>query len=72
MSIEKDIHKVLTLKEAAQILGVAPSTLRTRILNGEFNSDEYRKTDGTIILSKSAVEARKDTFRIRIPKNNLK
>jgi hypothetical protein len=59
------IHEVITLKEACRILDVAESTLRTRVLKGEFEPWEYRKADTIILFTKKAIEARADNFRIR-------
>lgn len=60
------INSVITLSEASEILGVADSTLRMRVLKGDyFESWEYRKAGGTILFSKEAILSKKDTFRIR-------
>lgn len=59
------IHEIITLKEACRILDVAESTLRTRVLKGEFESWEYRKADTIVLFTKKAIEARVDNFRIR-------
>ncbi len=60
------INSVITLSEASEILGVADSTLRMRVLKGDyFESWEYRKVGGTILFSKEAILSKKDTFRMR-------
>lgn len=65
LPISEIINNVLTLKEASKILGVAESTLRTRVLKGEFDKWEFRKSGGIIIFSKIAIESRIGIFRKR-------
>lgn len=65
------INEVITLKEAAKILNVADSTLRTRVLKGDFESWEYRKADTTILFVKRAIEARVKNFRLRQVQKNI-
>lgn len=59
------INSVITLKEACKILNVSESTLRTRVLKSEFENWEYRKSGGTILFCKLAIQIRADTFRQR-------
>jgi predicted HTH domain antitoxin len=52
----KDIlNEVITLQEASELLGIADSTLRKKVLNGEFKEWEYRKTTKVILFNKSAI-----------------
>lgn len=60
------INSVITLSEASEILGVADSTIRMRVLKGGyFEPWEYRKAGGTILFSRDAILSKKDTFRMR-------
>lgn len=68
ISITEILNNVLTLKEACAMLNVADSTLRTRVLNGEFSKWECRKSGGVILFNKKAIENRIDSFRLRKPK----
>lgn len=52
------INEVITVKEACAILGIAESTLKTKVIKGEFSDAEYRKTGGTLLFSKKAIEER--------------
>lgn len=63
--LEDLIHEVITLKEACRMLDVAESTLRTRVLKGDFEPWEYRKADTIILFTKKAIELRVDNFRLR-------
>lgn len=65
LPVSEIINSILTLKEASEMLGVAESTLRTRVLKGEFDEWEFRKSGGTIIFSKIAIESRIGNFRKR-------
>ena len=66
LPVSEIINSILTLKEASEVLGVAESTLRTRVLKGEFDNWEFRKSGGTIMFSKIAIESRIGTFRKRL------
>lgn len=59
------IHEVITLKEACRMLDVAESTLRTRVLKGDFEPWEYRKAGTIILFTKKAIATRVNNFRIR-------
>lgn len=66
LPVSEIINSIVTLKEASEMLGVAESTLRTRVLKGEFDKWEFRKSGGTIIFSKIAIESRIGNFRKRL------
>lgn len=66
LPVSEIINSVLTLKEASNILGVAESTLRTRVLKGEFDEWEFRKSGGVIMFAKISIESRVGTFRKRL------
>jgi hypothetical protein len=53
------VNEVITLQEASDILGIADSTLRKKVLGGEFDEWEYRKTSKVILFNKDAILDRK-------------
>lgn len=46
------VNEVITLQEASELLGIADSTLRKKVLNKEFKEWEYRKTSKVILFNK--------------------
>lgn len=59
LCIKDIVNEVITLQEASEILGIADSTLRKKVLNGDFKDWEYRKTTKMIIFNKTAILERK-------------
>lgn len=59
LCIKDIVNEVITLQEVSEILGIADSTLRKKVLNGEFESWEYRKTAKVILFNKSTILDRK-------------
>lgn len=58
LCVKDIVNEVITLQEASDLLGIADSTLRKKVLNGEFKEWEYRKTTKVILFNKSAILAR--------------
>ena len=51
-----DIDTILTVEEAASMLKVKPTTLRTWINRNNIPKDLYKKIGGTIRFSRRAIE----------------
>lgn len=51
-----DIDAILTVEEAASMLKVKPTTLRTWINRNNIPKDLYKKIGGTIRFSRRAIE----------------
>lgn len=65
MIVFKDelIHKVITSKEASEILNVTDSYIRKLVAKGEFEEWEYRKTSKAILFNKESIVSRMGKFK---------
>ena len=76
VSNEDYLKEIVDIKEASEMLGIAPGYLRTLIIKGEFGDWEYRKLGKNIVLLKDSVVRRKGKFKnykkIKAEKKNWK
>lgn len=49
------VNEVITLQEATEILGIHDSTLRKKVLKGNFENWQYRKTTRVILFNKDVI-----------------
>lgn len=57
------IHKIITSKEASELLGVTDSYIRKLVAKGEFQDWEYRKTSKVILFNKDSIIGRVNKFK---------